>query len=104
MLPFTFKFNKNLKLEYWKDMDKVLQLHQLLKDLLQWRMENKRLKLVSYLAELRAGFQKIFLKKIPFKYLIVITKGWNSNRKFKLLEERASRIRANKATIQAIEE
>ncbi|MBW0469750.1 hypothetical protein O181_009465 [Austropuccinia psidii MF-1] len=32
-LPFTFQFNRNLKPEDWKDMDQVLQLHQLLKDL-----------------------------------------------------------------------
>ncbi|MBW0527355.1 hypothetical protein O181_067070 [Austropuccinia psidii MF-1] len=31
-LPFTFQFNRNLKPNDWKDMDKVLQLHQLLKD------------------------------------------------------------------------
>ncbi|MBW0477524.1 hypothetical protein O181_017239 [Austropuccinia psidii MF-1] len=35
---------------------------------------------------------------------MVITKGWNPNRQFKLLEERATRIRENKVTIQAIEE
>ncbi|MBW0489085.1 hypothetical protein O181_028800 [Austropuccinia psidii MF-1] len=35
---------------------------------------------------------------------MVITKGWNSNRQFKPLEERATRIRENQATIQAIEE
>ncbi|MBW0473985.1 hypothetical protein O181_013700 [Austropuccinia psidii MF-1] len=32
-LPFTFQFNRNLKREDWKDMDEVLQLHQLLIDL-----------------------------------------------------------------------
>ncbi|MBW0520320.1 hypothetical protein O181_060035 [Austropuccinia psidii MF-1] len=35
---------------------------------------------------------------------MVITKGWNTNRQFKLLEERETRIRKNQATIQAIEE
>ncbi|MBW0461579.1 hypothetical protein O181_001294 [Austropuccinia psidii MF-1] len=35
---------------------------------------------------------------------MVITKGWNPARQFRLLEERATRIRENKATIQAIEE
>ncbi|MBW0588990.1 hypothetical protein O181_128705 [Austropuccinia psidii MF-1] len=35
---------------------------------------------------------------------MVITKGWNPTRKFRLLEVRASRIRENKATIQNIEE
>ncbi|MBW0557828.1 hypothetical protein O181_097543 [Austropuccinia psidii MF-1] len=35
---------------------------------------------------------------------MVITKGWNPTRKFRILEVRANRIRENKATIQAIEE
>ncbi|MBW0512060.1 hypothetical protein O181_051775 [Austropuccinia psidii MF-1] len=35
---------------------------------------------------------------------MVITKGWNPTRKFRLLEARATRIRENQATIQAIEE
>ncbi|MBW0513245.1 hypothetical protein O181_052960 [Austropuccinia psidii MF-1] len=35
---------------------------------------------------------------------MVITKGWNPTRQFRLLEERATRIRENKATLQAIEE
>ncbi|MBW0571314.1 hypothetical protein O181_111029 [Austropuccinia psidii MF-1] len=34
-LPFTFQFNRNFNPEDWKDMDQVLQLHQLLKDLFQ---------------------------------------------------------------------
>ncbi|MBW0515204.1 hypothetical protein O181_054919 [Austropuccinia psidii MF-1] len=47
---------------------------------------------------------KICLKEIDFKDLMVITKGWNPTRKFRLLEVRVNRIRENKATIQAIEE
>ncbi|MBW0468875.1 hypothetical protein O181_008590 [Austropuccinia psidii MF-1] len=43
-------------------------------------------------------------QKIPFKSLIIITKGWNPNRQLKLLEERETRIRESQATIQAIEE
>ncbi|MBW0593887.1 hypothetical protein O181_133602 [Austropuccinia psidii MF-1] len=35
---------------------------------------------------------------------MVITKGWNPTRQFRLLEARAQRIRDNPATIQAIEE
>ncbi|MBW0541815.1 hypothetical protein O181_081530 [Austropuccinia psidii MF-1] len=35
---------------------------------------------------------------------MVITKGWNPTRKFRLLEEPATRIRENQANIQAIEE
>ncbi|MBW0587881.1 hypothetical protein O181_127596 [Austropuccinia psidii MF-1] len=35
---------------------------------------------------------------------MIITKGWNPTRKFRLLEARAQRIRENQATIQAIEE
>ncbi|MBW0473656.1 hypothetical protein O181_013371 [Austropuccinia psidii MF-1] len=31
--PFPFQFNRNLKPEDWKDMNQVLQLHQLLKNL-----------------------------------------------------------------------
>ncbi|MBW0466116.1 hypothetical protein O181_005831 [Austropuccinia psidii MF-1] len=67
-------------------------------------MDNKRINLESHWAELAASCQKIFLKEIDFKDLIVITKGWNSTRPFRLLEVRANRIRENQATIQAIEE
>ncbi|MBW0491867.1 hypothetical protein O181_031582 [Austropuccinia psidii MF-1] len=84
-------------------MDQVLQLHQLLKDLFQWSMDNKRLKLASHWADLGETFQKINLKEGPFKNLMVITKGWNPTRKFRLLEEPATRIRENQATIQARE-
>ncbi|MBW0542573.1 hypothetical protein O181_082288, partial [Austropuccinia psidii MF-1] len=103
-LPFTFQFNRNLKQEDWKDMDKVLHLHELLKDLFQWSMDNKRLNLASNWAELGASCQKICLKEIDLKDLMVITKGWDPTRKFRLLEVRENRIRENKATIQAIEE
>ncbi|MBW0546123.1 hypothetical protein O181_085838 [Austropuccinia psidii MF-1] len=44
-LQFTFQFNRNLKPEEWKDMDQLLQLHQLLKDVFQWSMNNKRFNL-----------------------------------------------------------
>ncbi|MBW0483841.1 hypothetical protein O181_023556 [Austropuccinia psidii MF-1] len=67
-------------------------------------MDKKRFNLASHWAEIGAIFQKICLKETPFKDLMVITKGWEPNRKFKLLEERATRIRKNQATIQAIEE
>ncbi|MBW0587819.1 hypothetical protein O181_127534 [Austropuccinia psidii MF-1] len=103
-LTFTFKFNRNLKPEYWKDMDQALQLHQLLKDLFQWRIDNKRFNLASHCAELGASFQKICLKEIDLKDLMVITKGWSPTRKFRLLEGRENRIRENQATIRAIEE
>ncbi|MBW0490645.1 hypothetical protein O181_030360 [Austropuccinia psidii MF-1] len=33
-----------------------------------------------------------------------ITKGWNPNKKLKLLQDRASKIRENQATIKAIDE
>ncbi|MBW0508243.1 hypothetical protein O181_047958 [Austropuccinia psidii MF-1] len=103
-MPFTLQFNRNLKPEDWKDMDQVLQLHQLLKDLFEWSMDNKRFNLAFHWAELEASFQKICLKEIDCKDLMVITKGWNTTRKFRLLEVRASRIRENQETIQAIEE
>ncbi|MBW0543124.1 hypothetical protein O181_082839 [Austropuccinia psidii MF-1] len=103
-LPLTLQLNRNLKQEEWKDMDQVLQLHQLLKDLFQRSMDNKRFNLASHWAEIGPSFQKICLKEIDFKDLMVITKGWNPTRNFRLLEARAQRIRENQATIQAIEE
>ncbi|MBW0480223.1 hypothetical protein O181_019938 [Austropuccinia psidii MF-1] len=48
--------------------------------------------------------QKICLKEIDFEDLMVITKGWNPTRQFRLLEARAQRIREKQATIQAIED
>ncbi|MBW0479980.1 hypothetical protein O181_019695 [Austropuccinia psidii MF-1] len=56
------------------------------------------------LEEVGESCQKICVKEIDFKGLMVITKGWNLTRKFRLLEERETRIRENQATIQAIEE
>ncbi|MBW0586550.1 hypothetical protein O181_126265 [Austropuccinia psidii MF-1] len=103
-LPFTFQFNRNLKLEEWKYMDQVLQLLQLLKDLFQWSMDSNRFNLEFDWAELGASCQKTCLQEIDFRDLMVITKGWNPTRHFRLLEVRAYRIRENKATIQAIEE
>ncbi|MBW0537599.1 hypothetical protein O181_077314 [Austropuccinia psidii MF-1] len=103
-LPFTFQCNRNLIPEDWKDMDQVLQLHQLLKDLFKWSMDRKRFNLESHWEELGASCQRICLKEIDFKDLMVITKGWNPNRKFSLLEVRANKIRENEATIRAIEE
>ncbi|MBW0513784.1 hypothetical protein O181_053499 [Austropuccinia psidii MF-1] len=103
-LPFTFQFNRNLKPVNWKDMDQALKLHQILKDLFQWNMDNKRFNLESRWSELGASFQKICLKEIDFRDLMVITRVWNPTRQFRLLEVRANRIRENQATIQAIEE
>ncbi|MBW0468099.1 hypothetical protein O181_007814 [Austropuccinia psidii MF-1] len=67
-------------------------------------MDNKRFNLASHWEEPGESFQKICLKDIDFKDLMVITKVWNPTRHFRLLEERATRIRENQATIQAIEE
>ncbi|MBW0590890.1 hypothetical protein O181_130605 [Austropuccinia psidii MF-1] len=103
-LPFTLQFNRNLKPDDWKDMDQVLQLHQLFKDLFQWSMDNKRFKLESHWEELGASCQRICLKDIDFKDLMLITKGWNPTRQFRLLEATENRIRENQATIKAIEE
>ncbi|MBW0543136.1 hypothetical protein O181_082851 [Austropuccinia psidii MF-1] len=66
-------------------------------------MEKKRFNLASHKAELGESFQKIFLREISLKELMEITKGCNTTRQFRLLEERATRIRDNQATIQAIE-
>ncbi|MBW0477905.1 hypothetical protein O181_017620 [Austropuccinia psidii MF-1] len=85
-------------------MDQALQLHKLLKDLFQWSMDNKRFNLASHWEELGESCQKRCLKEIDFKYLMVVTKGWNPTRKFRLLEVRANGIRENQATIQSIEE
>ncbi|MBW0503601.1 hypothetical protein O181_043316 [Austropuccinia psidii MF-1] len=67
-------------------------------------MDNKRFNLASHWEKLGESCQKICLKEIDFKDLMVITKGLNSTRQFRLLEERESKIRENQATIQAIEE
>ncbi|MBW0558145.1 hypothetical protein O181_097860 [Austropuccinia psidii MF-1] len=90
--------------EDWKDMDQVLQLQKLLKDLFQWSMDNKRFNQESHWEEVGASFQNICIKEIDFRDLMVITKGWNHIRQFRLLEVRANRIRENEATIQGIEE
>ncbi|MBW0490252.1 hypothetical protein O181_029967 [Austropuccinia psidii MF-1] len=103
-LPFTFQFNRNLKPEDWKDMDQVLQHNKLPKDLFQWSMDKKRFNLASHWSELGAIFQKICLKEIDFKDLMVITKAWNNPKQCRLLEVGENRIRKNEATIQAIEE
>ncbi|MBW0495108.1 hypothetical protein O181_034823 [Austropuccinia psidii MF-1] len=103
-LPFPFQLNRKLKPEDWKDIDQVLQLHQLLKDLFQWSMDNKSFNLASHWAELGASCQNICLKEIDFEDLMIITKGLNPTRQFRLLEFRANSIRAKQATIQAIEE
>ncbi|MBW0536758.1 hypothetical protein O181_076473 [Austropuccinia psidii MF-1] len=67
-------------------------------------MDNKRFNLASHWEELGASFQKIFLEEIDFKGLMVITKGWNPTRQFRLPEVRTKRIMENQATIRAIEE
>ncbi|MBW0476318.1 hypothetical protein O181_016033 [Austropuccinia psidii MF-1] len=67
-------------------------------------MDNKRFNLASHWAELGSSCQKICLKEIDFKDLMVITKGWNPTKQSRLLEERATRTGENKATIKAIEE
>ncbi|MBW0569968.1 hypothetical protein O181_109683, partial [Austropuccinia psidii MF-1] len=98
-LPFTFQLNRNLKPEDWKEMAQVIQACKILKDLFQWSMNNKRFNLASHWAELGASCHKICLKEIDFKNLIVITKGWNPTRQFRLLEVRTNRIREKQATI-----
>ncbi|MBW0507024.1 hypothetical protein O181_046739 [Austropuccinia psidii MF-1] len=103
-VPFALKFNRNLKPEDWKDIDQVLQLYQLLKDLFQWIMDNKRFNLAFHCTGLGESCQKICLKEIDFRELMVITKGWNHTRKFRLLEVRENRIRENQATIHAIKD
>ncbi|MBW0463404.1 hypothetical protein O181_003119 [Austropuccinia psidii MF-1] len=67
-------------------------------------MDNKRFNLALHWEGIKASFQQICLKSISFKHLMVITKGWNPTRQFRFLEERATKMRDNRATIQAIEE
>ncbi|MBW0507945.1 hypothetical protein O181_047660 [Austropuccinia psidii MF-1] len=67
-------------------------------------MDNKRFNLASHWEEHGESCHKICLTEIEFKGLMVITKGWNPTRKFRLLEVRANRIRENQATTKAIEE
>ncbi|MBW0560924.1 hypothetical protein O181_100639 [Austropuccinia psidii MF-1] len=67
-------------------------------------MDNKRFNPSFHWEEIGANFQKIGLKEIDFKGLMVITKGCNHTRQFRLLAVRAKRKRENQATIQAIEE
>ncbi|MBW0489117.1 hypothetical protein O181_028832 [Austropuccinia psidii MF-1] len=85
-------------------MNQVLKLHKILKDLFQFRMDNKKLNLCSHWEEIGEGSKNISLREIPFTDLMVNTKGWNPNSQFKLLEEMEARISDNKATIQFIEE
>ncbi|MBW0533429.1 hypothetical protein O181_073144 [Austropuccinia psidii MF-1] len=67
-------------------------------------MDKKRFNMESHWEELGANCQRICLKEIDFRDFMVITKGLNPTRKFRLLEVRENRIRENQATIQAIEE
>ncbi|MBW0485095.1 hypothetical protein O181_024810 [Austropuccinia psidii MF-1] len=69
MLPFTFQFNRKLKPQDWNDMDKVLKLHKLLKDLFQWRMDKKRFNIGSHWEEPEESFERICLKEIPLRDL-----------------------------------
>ncbi|MBW0481082.1 hypothetical protein O181_020797 [Austropuccinia psidii MF-1] len=50
-------------------------------------MDIKRFNLASHWAELGASCQKIYLKEIKFRDLMVITKGCNPTRKFRLVGE-----------------
>ncbi|MBW0519179.1 hypothetical protein O181_058894 [Austropuccinia psidii MF-1] len=94
-LPLTFQFNRNLKTGDWKDMDQVLQLHQLLKDLFKWSMDNKELNLESHWEELEASFQKICLKEIDFRDLMVITKD-----SFRLTRSRPNQLSSGFTTFR----
>ncbi|MBW0476984.1 hypothetical protein O181_016699 [Austropuccinia psidii MF-1] len=58
MLPFTIKFNRDLKPEDWKDMNQVIQLHELLKALFQWSMDNKRFKMRRTWSKIPEGMLK----------------------------------------------
>ncbi|MBW0593608.1 hypothetical protein O181_133323 [Austropuccinia psidii MF-1] len=85
-------------------MDPALQPNKLPKDLLQWSMGNKMHNMASHWEKPVVSFQNICLREIPFKELVEITRGWNPNRQFKLLEEREANIWENQTIIQDIEE
>ncbi|MBW0485276.1 hypothetical protein O181_024991 [Austropuccinia psidii MF-1] len=103
-LPLIFHFNRNLKPEDRTNMDQVLQIHQILNELFQWKMQNRIVNLPSHWAEFGETFQKICLRGISFKDLMEIAKYWNPNNKLKLREGREAKIKEDQATIKAIEE
>ncbi|MBW0550605.1 hypothetical protein O181_090320 [Austropuccinia psidii MF-1] len=102
MIPFTFQFNIDLKPEDLRDMDtSALQTPQRSSPIEHVKQEVQP---GFALGRTLCKLTEICLKKIYFKDPIEITKGWNSNRKFKLLEDKEAKFRENKATIQSIEE
>ncbi|MBW0480386.1 hypothetical protein O181_020101 [Austropuccinia psidii MF-1] len=103
-LTFTFQYTETPNQRTGRIWIKFFSFTNFSKTFFQWSMDNMKFNLASHWAEIEASFQKICLKVIDFKYLMVRTKDWNLTRHFRLLEVRANRIRANQATIQAIEE
>ncbi|MBW0469917.1 hypothetical protein O181_009632 [Austropuccinia psidii MF-1] len=67
--------------EDWKDMDQVLQLHQLLKHLFKWSMDKKSFNLASHWAERGAILKKICLKEIDFRGLMGESSHYQSYRR-----------------------
>ncbi|MBW0476480.1 hypothetical protein O181_016195 [Austropuccinia psidii MF-1] len=94
-LPFKFQFNRNLRQEDWKDMDEVLKLHKLLKELFQSSMDNKRFNLAPHWEEVGASWQKICLKELDFKALMVNTKGEDKDTRKKqdIFQPKVERVR-----------
>ncbi|MBW0535420.1 hypothetical protein O181_075135 [Austropuccinia psidii MF-1] len=98
-LPSIFQLKRHLNIEDWNDMDEILQINQLHKDLLYWSMENERLKQASHWEELVSGCHKIFPEENAFNDNMEITIGWNPDRQFKILKERVEKITKTQATI-----
>ncbi|MBW0593460.1 hypothetical protein O181_133175 [Austropuccinia psidii MF-1] len=69
-MPFHLTFNRGLQPEYWKGMDQVLQMYQLLKSMLRWRIVRKRFNLEEKLEEVGITTQKICLRDINWVELM----------------------------------
>ncbi|MBW0592423.1 hypothetical protein O181_132138 [Austropuccinia psidii MF-1] len=92
--------NSNPPGEACLESEKVILTHQLFKELLQWRMEDRGFNLEYHWKE-PESIGKVSLKEIFFKELMKIKTGLNC-KKFKILKGMAAMITENQATILAI--
>ncbi|MBW0477955.1 hypothetical protein O181_017670 [Austropuccinia psidii MF-1] len=82
------KFNPELQPGDWKDGEQLINIHKFLKDMFTWSMDNKMFSMEASNAEVGITTKKICLKKMACMDLTKEMKGWNTNKNFKLLEER----------------
>ncbi|MBW0561908.1 hypothetical protein O181_101623 [Austropuccinia psidii MF-1] len=85
---FQIKFHPKFEPWIFTDAEKVIKIHQLLKYLFPWSMDNKMLSMEASREEVGIEIQKNCLKQIAWIDLIKKMKGWNTNKEFNLLEER----------------